>query len=302
MSERKVQEALRLLEEAGRLDLLQGGVGGSSRPPRRASAGVATAVLACSTARDGGRRQAVSMRGRVRGRAGGELASGRGRASETHRAAPLGSLRARGAAVCVRASSGGAAVAGAGGRCGRGLRARGPAGLLTARPAAVERRVGTTRGRLVAAAPRYRMAGTGIKVELGGTAPWRAPAPQDVSEGCANTGVLVGEAQAAGAHGGEYGSGEGGAGSFEGAGGAGGPENWEWSEGEEGGWGVEEDGITLCVLPPWRTYSRAVAQDSSFEWGEVGDPEDGWGRGVEEWEFGEFRDWEVWEGEGGEGR
>ncbi|KAJ1128576.1 hypothetical protein NDU88_006953 [Pleurodeles waltl] len=78
MSERKVQEALHLLEEAGRLDLLQGGVGGSSRPPRRTSGGVAAAVLACSTARDGGRRQAVSRRGRgrFRGRAGGELARG----------------------------------------------------------------------------------------------------------------------------------------------------------------------------------------------------------------------------------
>ncbi|KAJ1164676.1 hypothetical protein NDU88_005110 [Pleurodeles waltl] len=58
MAERKVQEALRLLEEAGRLDLLQEGVGGPSRPPRRASGGVAAAVLACSTSRDVGGRQA----------------------------------------------------------------------------------------------------------------------------------------------------------------------------------------------------------------------------------------------------
>ncbi|KAJ1145550.1 hypothetical protein NDU88_011836 [Pleurodeles waltl] len=135
MAERKVQEALRLLEEAGRLDLLQGGVGGSSRPPRRASGGVAAAVLAYSTVRDGGQRQVVSRRGggRVRGRAGGEFARDRGRALDTHRAAPLGSPRARGAAVHARASSGGTAAAGAGGMCGRGLRARGPARLLAAR-------------------------------------------------------------------------------------------------------------------------------------------------------------------------
>ncbi|KAJ1209843.1 hypothetical protein NDU88_005215 [Pleurodeles waltl] len=73
MSDFKVQEALRLLREAGRLDLIQGGVGGPSRPPRRASGRVAATVLACSTMRGGARKQAVSRRGRgrVRGRVGG---------------------------------------------------------------------------------------------------------------------------------------------------------------------------------------------------------------------------------------
>ncbi|KAJ1128577.1 hypothetical protein NDU88_006954 [Pleurodeles waltl] len=43
-----------------------------------------------------------------------------------------------------------------------------------------------------------RKAGTDIKVELGDMPPWRASTPQDVSEGCANMGVLVDEAQATG--------------------------------------------------------------------------------------------------------
>ncbi|KAJ1188194.1 hypothetical protein NDU88_004957 [Pleurodeles waltl] len=45
--EAKVQEALRLLEEAGRMDLVRVEAVVASRPARRAVSGVAAAVLAC---------------------------------------------------------------------------------------------------------------------------------------------------------------------------------------------------------------------------------------------------------------
>ncbi|KAJ1112797.1 hypothetical protein NDU88_001058 [Pleurodeles waltl] len=57
MDDAKVQEALRLLREAGCLNLLQGGMGGPLRPLRRASSGVAAAVLACSASRSAAGRQ-----------------------------------------------------------------------------------------------------------------------------------------------------------------------------------------------------------------------------------------------------
>ncbi|KAJ1137379.1 hypothetical protein NDU88_003788 [Pleurodeles waltl] len=47
----KVQEALRLLREAGRQDLVREEVIQASHPARRAAGGVATAVLACSSPR-----------------------------------------------------------------------------------------------------------------------------------------------------------------------------------------------------------------------------------------------------------
>ncbi|KAJ1142306.1 hypothetical protein NDU88_008633 [Pleurodeles waltl] len=57
-AEEKVQAALRLLTEAGCLDILKEDVVGPSRPPRRASSGVAVAVLACSPPRAFDGRQA----------------------------------------------------------------------------------------------------------------------------------------------------------------------------------------------------------------------------------------------------
>ncbi|KAJ1213950.1 hypothetical protein NDU88_001579 [Pleurodeles waltl] len=51
MSEDLIQQALALLEEAGRLDLLTQGARPHARPARRASAGVVAAVAACSPPR-----------------------------------------------------------------------------------------------------------------------------------------------------------------------------------------------------------------------------------------------------------
>ncbi|KAJ1104574.1 hypothetical protein NDU88_001984 [Pleurodeles waltl] len=59
LADARVQEALRLLREAGRLDLIQGELGALSRPPRWASGGVAAAVLACSEPRGAASRQLV---------------------------------------------------------------------------------------------------------------------------------------------------------------------------------------------------------------------------------------------------
>ncbi|KAJ1169038.1 hypothetical protein NDU88_000945 [Pleurodeles waltl] len=59
-ADEEVQAALRLLTEAGRLDILKEGVVGPSRPLWRASSGVAVAVLACSPPRTSDGRQAVS--------------------------------------------------------------------------------------------------------------------------------------------------------------------------------------------------------------------------------------------------
>ncbi|KAJ1206123.1 hypothetical protein NDU88_001532 [Pleurodeles waltl] len=92
-AEDKVQEALRLLREEGRLGILKEGVGGPSRPPRRASGSVEAAVIACSSPRAAYGRQAVRRRGggRCRGRVGGAAVEGRGRPG------PPAGLKLRGA-------------------------------------------------------------------------------------------------------------------------------------------------------------------------------------------------------------
>ncbi|KAJ1165258.1 hypothetical protein NDU88_005686 [Pleurodeles waltl] len=181
MADGKVQEAMRLLREAGRLNLIQGGVGGPSRPSRRASSGVAAAVLACSTSRGGARKQPVSRRGggRARVRAGDEGRSGRGRPFESHRVVPLGSLVTRGATVRARASMGGAAAAGGRRACGRGPAGRGPAHLLAARSAAVGGRAGMPHGRVLAAARSGVRPVSPNTKDVGGEASGRGPAPQE---------------------------------------------------------------------------------------------------------------------------
>ncbi|KAJ1215720.1 hypothetical protein NDU88_003328 [Pleurodeles waltl] len=70
-AEDEVQAVLRLLTEAGCLDMLREVVVGPSRPAQQASSGVAAAVLACSPTRALSARQAVSRWGgrRCRGAA-----------------------------------------------------------------------------------------------------------------------------------------------------------------------------------------------------------------------------------------
>ncbi|KAJ1142159.1 hypothetical protein NDU88_008486 [Pleurodeles waltl] len=68
-SEAKVREALALLRQAGRLDLLKEGALAPTRPARRASAGVAAMVAACSPPR-------VAARGKVRCASRGVVARG----------------------------------------------------------------------------------------------------------------------------------------------------------------------------------------------------------------------------------
>ncbi|KAJ1175169.1 hypothetical protein NDU88_000460 [Pleurodeles waltl] len=68
-TEAKVLEAVVLLRQAGRLDLLKEGALAPTRPARRASAGVAAAVAACSPPR-------VAAADKVRGASRGAGAKG----------------------------------------------------------------------------------------------------------------------------------------------------------------------------------------------------------------------------------
>ncbi|KAJ1151941.1 hypothetical protein NDU88_004720 [Pleurodeles waltl] len=69
----RVAEAMRLLREAGHLDLLADGVACRERLMRQAASGVAAAVAACSSPRSGGGRWAPQVRS-VRG---GKVCAGR---------------------------------------------------------------------------------------------------------------------------------------------------------------------------------------------------------------------------------
>ncbi|KAJ1090042.1 hypothetical protein NDU88_003182 [Pleurodeles waltl] len=67
MVETKVRQALRLLEEAGRLDLLSSGTLPRVRPAMPAAASVAAAVFSCSPLHPGnGAGNQVSVQGRLR--------------------------------------------------------------------------------------------------------------------------------------------------------------------------------------------------------------------------------------------
>ncbi|KAJ1172367.1 hypothetical protein NDU88_004214 [Pleurodeles waltl] len=87
MAEEKVRQALALLEQAGRMDLVQPEAFGPGQPVRRASTGVAAAVLACSPPRTAQPMSLVRMGGRAAGGTGkrgaawaGQGAAGRGAA------------------------------------------------------------------------------------------------------------------------------------------------------------------------------------------------------------------------------
>ncbi|KAJ1082629.1 hypothetical protein NDU88_002794 [Pleurodeles waltl] len=91
----KVQQALALLKEAGRLDLVAPEALGAGRPVRRASAGVAAAVAACSPPRSAGREKVSALGGRAGEEAGRAIVraglgrgSGSGLAGEAPRASP----------------------------------------------------------------------------------------------------------------------------------------------------------------------------------------------------------------------
>ncbi|KAJ1101393.1 hypothetical protein NDU88_006461 [Pleurodeles waltl] len=111
LADARVQEAFRLLREAGRLDLIQGGMGAPSRPPRRASGGVAAAVLACSESRGAASRQLVSRRDGGRVRACGEGRRAGARSLGDRRVVARGSPKRRSAAGRVQPSGEGAPAA-----------------------------------------------------------------------------------------------------------------------------------------------------------------------------------------------
>ncbi|KAJ1149699.1 hypothetical protein NDU88_002504 [Pleurodeles waltl] len=77
----KVLEAVALLKQAGRMDLLREEALAPGRPARRASAGVAAAVAACSPPRPAGGAQVRGVARGAVGRAGkGVAGAGKGRA------------------------------------------------------------------------------------------------------------------------------------------------------------------------------------------------------------------------------
>ncbi|KAJ1170920.1 hypothetical protein NDU88_002791 [Pleurodeles waltl] len=95
--ESKVQQALALLREAGRLDLVAPEALAQGHPVRRASAGVAAAVAACSPPRAAASGKMNAGRGRAVREAGlgaGRAARGRGGVSGRAREAPRASLEA----------------------------------------------------------------------------------------------------------------------------------------------------------------------------------------------------------------
>ncbi|KAJ1171797.1 hypothetical protein NDU88_003655 [Pleurodeles waltl] len=139
LADSRVQEALRLLREAGRLDLIQGELGAPSRPPRRASGGVAAAVLACSEPRGAASRQLVRGRGGGRLRARGEGRRAGARSFGDRRVVARDSPKRRNAAGRVHISGGGAPAA-AVSRRGRVLSGRGPSLVMAARTAAAKGR------------------------------------------------------------------------------------------------------------------------------------------------------------------
>ncbi|KAJ1123423.1 hypothetical protein NDU88_001892 [Pleurodeles waltl] len=85
-AEVKVQQALRLLEEAGRLDLVRPGAAAAAWPARKAASGVAAAVMACSPPRRITGAKKVSLSGKGKARLLGRWARWRGRGvAGTHR-------------------------------------------------------------------------------------------------------------------------------------------------------------------------------------------------------------------------
>ncbi|KAJ1215002.1 hypothetical protein NDU88_002612 [Pleurodeles waltl] len=99
-----VAEALRLLREAGCLDLLAEGVVGSARPTRRAAGSVAAAVAACSPPRSA-RKVEQQMRDCGRGRQVSDVMATLGR-SATCRGSLLIWLLGNMRYACVEAGGG----------------------------------------------------------------------------------------------------------------------------------------------------------------------------------------------------
>ncbi|KAJ1197918.1 hypothetical protein NDU88_001762 [Pleurodeles waltl] len=149
LADARVQEALRILREAGRLDLIQGELGAPSRPPRRASGGVAAAVLACSESRGAASRQLVSRMGGGRLRAWGEGRRAGARSLGDRRVVARGSPKRRSAAGRAHLSGEGAPAA-AVNRRGRVLSGRGPALEIAAQTAAAGGRSVAPPGRVSA--------------------------------------------------------------------------------------------------------------------------------------------------------
>ncbi|KAJ1176745.1 hypothetical protein NDU88_002012 [Pleurodeles waltl] len=271
--DRRVRQALALLKEAGRLDLLAAPVAPKERPVRKAASGVAAAVVACSQPRE---RTQVSRA--VRGRSGRLALAARGRvkAGPKGRPRPLGARRPLG-------RDGGAAGGAAGispvaqrrgqrgapsglsvgqGEGGREERPRSEAGEKIGGPE--EHREGKSEGNKVS---------TGLMTQPTGTRGAWGVGPAGGEEGHVLTQEIVSNSS-------EEGSGCT-VGRWYGATGETGVEVshiLEWSDvsEQEGGGSMDEEVTELKVRPPIRTYGVAGRSEAGREG--LGRYEEGEGR------------------------
>ncbi|KAJ1137027.1 hypothetical protein NDU88_003440 [Pleurodeles waltl] len=225
----RVEEAMRLLREAGRLDLLADGVACRDCLVRQAASGVAAAVAACSPPRSSGGRRAPQVRsvaaGKVRaGRAGAP--SRRLAATVTGWPAPLGARPPL--EVEKGGAGGGIGSVPAAALTKTGLLARGPRSL-GARPP----KRGMPAGALQVGMSRWGFPRRGTGLRRAGrvvSGPGRVRQQLGHMERSRQVGGDTEQVQVQERVGGAAGGGE---------------EDM-----------LEEDGITLKVRPPLRTYGR----------------------------------------------
>ncbi|KAJ1139759.1 hypothetical protein NDU88_006126 [Pleurodeles waltl] len=256
--DRRVAQAIQLLQEAGRLDLLAAGADRRSRPARQAANGVTAAVAACSPTRGrcGGAAKQVTRLDFGRGRGGCAAATVRSEAGvRVQRPRPLGARQPLNQAARRAASGAGAAPRGTEGAASSGDASNeaGPA-PATRRDHATAKSTGGTRTPL----PRRTGAkgtsrdgqgeGRGGTLEsdvMGLAGEWEALTFQDQEE---KGGLIAGSSQ--GREAGNLGDSS----SAESGGDRDMGHIFDWSEEEAPG--LEDDGITLKVHPPMRTYER----------------------------------------------
>ncbi|KAJ1114929.1 hypothetical protein NDU88_003159 [Pleurodeles waltl] len=260
--DRRVRQALALLKEAGRLDLLAAPVAPKERPVRKAASGVAVAVVACSPPRE---RTQVSRA--VRGRSGRLALAARGRvkAAPKGRPRPLGARRPLG-------RNGGAAGGTAGNSPAaqrRGQRGA-PSGLSVGRgEGAREERPRSEAGETSGGPEEHREGKReGKKISTGRTTQLTG------TKGAWGMGPAGGEenkvlAQETGSSSSEEGAGCP-LGRWYGATGETGVEVshiLEWSDvsEQEGGGSMDEEATELKVRPPTRTYGVAGRSEAGLE-------------------------------------
>ncbi|KAJ1177528.1 hypothetical protein NDU88_002783 [Pleurodeles waltl] len=274
----RVRQAMQLLKEAGRLDLLVEVGARHERPAHQAASGVAAAVAACSPPRGSGGRRATQVRGLGFGKGQAGKASAPARRVVSARVQRPGPLGARPPASVTKGRAGGVigsdppAVFRAGGMASREPRplgARQAQGGLPKRAGEAKKAgLGALLNRNTPRMPggaspvygaRSEQVGAEVSRQMGRQGGWEAGGSvqggRKMEKGIELGGMGVGGGGLQGGQGGEkegvrWGQKQDSGWGFQ----------WEWSDEEgqeveeEEGQEVEEDGITLKVRPPLRTY------------------------------------------------